>query len=311
MSTIYLDSPIIDAERRDALYQGHLFAFSPCSSSLALCEHARNMISEAFAPLEPLTAQYHMEVEDYVAILAGLKPKFIHHPYSKKCIQGILCELGCDLEKIYFDVPRMRTVTSGGYLTSGIAYAFHPHRDTWYSAPMSQINWWLPIYDIVSENTMSFHPRYWSQPIKNSSHEYNYYEWNATARVEATKHIKQDNRKQPHAEENLEIDPQIRVVLPVGGIMLFSGAQMHSTVPNTSGVTRFSIDFRTVHFDDLENRIAALNIDSESTGTTLRDFLRGSDFSHLPDEVVCFYDDNSRKHGVLLYQPEDTSGSIA
>ena len=82
--------------------------------------------------------------EKCAEILAELKPKFIHHPKSKEYIQGILAEVGCDPEKTYFDVPRMRTAFPGDYLKTGIAYAFHPHRDTWYSASMCQINWWMP-----------------------------------------------------------------------------------------------------------------------------------------------------------------------
>jgi hypothetical protein len=81
-------------------------------------------------------------------------------------------------------VPRMRSATSGGYLTTGIAFAWHAHRDTWYSAPACQINWWVPIYDIESENAMAFHPRYWTQPVKNSSCDYNYYKWNKLYRGE-------------------------------------------------------------------------------------------------------------------------------
>ena len=85
-----------------------------------------------------------MPVEKYVEILAALKPKFIHHPKSKQFIQGLLKEFGCDLNKTYFDVPRLRTATSDGYLTTGIAYAFHPHRDSWYSAPL------LPVELVVA-----------------------------------------------------------------------------------------------------------------------------------------------------------------
>ena len=47
---------------------------------------------------------------------------------------GVLTDLGADPEKTYWTVPRMRTATSNSYLTTGIAYASHPHRDTWYSA---------------------------------------------------------------------------------------------------------------------------------------------------------------------------------
>ena len=80
-----------------------------------------------------------MSVEGYDALLADLKPRFIHHPESKRLIIEMLIDLGCDPDKVYFDVPRMRTSTAKGYLTTGIAYAFHPHRDTWYSAPFSQL----------------------------------------------------------------------------------------------------------------------------------------------------------------------------
>ena len=73
----------------------------------------------------------------------------------------------------------MRTSTSDAYLTSGIAYAFHPHRDTWYSAPFSQLNWWIPIYPSCNpSNVMAFHPQHWSNPVRNGSRRYNYYEWN-------------------------------------------------------------------------------------------------------------------------------------
>jgi hypothetical protein len=291
-----------DDERRQHLYNGQLFVFSPCPSAIALCEFARELIEEAFAPLEPREAQYSLPVEEYVAILAKLKPYFIHHPKSKQFIQGILSELGCDLSKTYFDVPRMRTATHGGYLTSGIAYAFHPHRDTWYSAPSCQLNWWFPIYDIESENAMAFHPRYWSQPVKNGSSGYNYYEWNKQSRKNAAQHIKTDTRKQPHAEEPLELDPQLRLVSKVGGIIIFSGAQMHSTVPNTSGRTRFSIDFRTVHIDDVVAQRGAPNIDSACTGTTLRDFLRATDFSQIPEDLILPYENEQPMSDKLVLQ---------
>ena len=77
--------------------------------------------------------------------------------------------------------------TSDDYLTSGIAYAFHPHRDTWYSAPMCQINWWLPIYEVEAGNVMAFHPHYYSRPVNNGSNRYNYQEWNETEQVRSGK----------------------------------------------------------------------------------------------------------------------------
>jgi len=288
---IFFDSrKLSDDARRQELYQGSILVHSPCPSALKLCQLARDLIEEAFGPVDPLKVQETLPVEKCVEILAALKPKFIHHPKSKECIQGMLAELNCDLAKTYFDVPRMRTAFPAGYLKSGIAYAFHPHRDTWYSAPFCQINWWMPIYQLNSENCMAIHPHYWSRPVRNGSSEYNYDRWNQDSRKNAAQHIKTDTRVQPKPEEPMELDPQIRLLCDVGGVYQFSAAQMHSTVPNTSGLTRYSIDFRTVHLDDVWGRIGAPNIDSACTGTTMRDYLRGTDLSHVPDEAVALYD---------------------
>jgi hypothetical protein len=290
MTAILFDYDGSDERRRAHVFRGELLVLSPRPSSLALVEFARELIREAFGAMDPRDAQHHMPVEQYVAVLSALKPKFINHPSSKELLRRILSDLACDPEKTYFDVPRMRTATSGEYLTSGIAYAFHPHRDTWYSAPLCQINWWLPIYDIEPDNAMAFHPRYWSTAVPNESNEFNYYEYVQTARKDAAKHIKKDTRKQPHATGQVEREPELRVITRTGGMLVFSGAHLHSTVPNTTGHTRFSIDFRTVHLDDVMGKKGAPNLDSACTGTALRDFLRVSDLSRLPEASVLPYE---------------------
>jgi len=286
---IFVDSTMSDDSRRRALYGGSIFVHSPTENTLRLCRLAQELIEEAFHPFDPLRVSESLPAENCAEILAALKPKFIHHPQSKECIQGILAESGCDLEKTYFDVPRMRTAFPGNYLKSGIAYAFHPHRDTWYSAPMCQINWWMPVYELNGENCMALHPHYFGREIKNGSSQYDYQRWNQESRFNAAKHVKADTRVQPHAEEPIELDPQIRLVCPVGGAYKFSAAHLHSTVPNTSPVTRYSIDFRTVHVDDLVGQAGANNVDSACTGTTIGDYLRGTDLAHLPDEALALY----------------------
>jgi hypothetical protein len=290
---LFFDSTMDDAKRRQELYAGSIFVYSPSSNALKLCELARELVENAFSGQDPMKIQDHMPVERCVEILAELKPKFIHHPKAKGYIQGMLAERGCDLTRTYFDVPRLRTAFPSDYLSSGIAYAFHPHRDTWYSAPFSQINWWMPVYDVYPDNIMSFHTPYWKNGVANSSNTYNYYEWNRANRQSAAQYVKADTRVQPRAQVPVEQDPQLRVVANVGGAMLFSAAQLHSTVPNTSGLTRYSIDFRTVHLDDVWNKCGAPNVDSASTGTTLRDYLRATDFAHLPEEAVALYFDGT------------------
>ena len=204
-SDIYFESKADDEKRRKLLYQGALFVFSRRSGSHSLCQLAEQLINDAFGELPPRLAQYSLPVEEYAAILSKLKPSFIHHPKSKEYIQEILRESGCDLDKTYFDVPRMRSSTSDGYLTSGIAYAWHPHRDTWYSAPPCQINWWIPIHEIDTNDGLAFHSRYWTKPVPNDSSIYNYYRWNQSHRGAASQYLKKDPRPLPRPIEPVEL----------------------------------------------------------------------------------------------------------
>ena len=301
MSTIYFDTHLGDEERRRRLYSGDVFVYSPRPSTRALTELARELIEEAFAPLDPQHAQDSLPVEKFVEIVGPLKPRFIHHPRTKELLLDLLRDVGCDMEKTYFDVPRMRVATSGGYLNAGVAYVLHPHRDIWYSSPPCQLNWWLPVYPFESESSFAFHPKYWDAPVKNSSNEYNHYEWNKTGRANASKEVKADTRKQPKPTEELELEPEIRVVVPPGGLILFSGAHLHSTVPNTSGRSRFSVDFRTANLDELKAMGGAPNLDRECTGTTLFELRRASDLAPVPEEVIRLYDPNP---------PEDREGLV-
>ncbi len=258
MTTVFSDSSVTDEQRRELLFRGEVFVYSASPATTALISFARELIAEAFGDLDPETAQHVMPVEEFAKLLADLKPRFIHHPRCKELLPAVVEERGCDLGETYFDVPRLRTSTSNDYLVSGISYAFHP--------------------------------RYFDTGVRNSSRIYNYAEWVAYGRTAAAQQVHTETRKQPAALEGLEPEPDLRVITPPGGVLLFSGAQLHSTVPNTSGRTRFSIDFRAVNLRDVQARAGARNVDSECTGTTLGDFLRATDLAPLPADLIESYD---------------------
>jgi hypothetical protein len=304
MTTVFYDSSMPDEERRARLFDGDLFVYSPRDSVLDYVRFTRDLVQTAFNARDPELAQHDMPVDDYARLLGELKPRFIHHPESKRHLQRIIADFGCDLAQTYFDVPRLRSSTSHNYLTAGIAYAWHPHRDTWYSAPQCQVNWWTPVYELGPRNTMAFHPAYWNRAVDNDSAHYNYYEWNKRYRgPEVSKIISGDPRPLPRATEAVQLEPQLRLLCPVGGMIIFSGAHMHSSVPNDSGKTRYSIDFRSVHVTDVSERRGAPRCDERCTGTTMRDYLRGTDLSRIPDALVGLYDDESAAEGGLVYQP--------
>ncbi len=306
MSTILVNSTATDRERRDLLFGGAICYYTPRATVAALRDHAWDLITEGFGALSPTQAQEQLPVEQFVEHIAPLKPKFTHSPRAKELLRDLLVDFGCDPETTYFDLPKLRVVTHSGYLTAGVGYAYKPHRDVWYAAPMCQLNWWFPLVDIGPANSLALHPQYWDNPVPNSSDGFDPYVWNATGRKDAAKFIHADNRNHPAPSEPISLDHQTRVVGPASSMLIFSAAQLHSTVPNTSGKTRYSVDFRTVSLDDLASGRGAANIDNRSTGTTLRDYLRASDFTPIPDDLITRYDVGSTHQGPLVFQPSGT-----
>lgn len=289
MNILRFNPNVEDNVRRNFLFDGDFIFYSNMQSLKDLVEHAKKFISGTFGDSDAEKAQYSMSVKNFVELISPLKSGFTNDQGTKELIRRVLMEFGCDTEKTYFDVPRIRIVTSDNYLTAGVGYAYRAHRDTWYSSPQGQINWWLPVFDLTPENTMSLYPGYWKNRIKNSSIDFNYDEWCQQGRVLATVQTGADTRKHPLPEEEIDVTTETRFVLSSAEVMLFSAAHLHATAPNRSGKTRFSIDFRTIHIDDILEGRGAANIDNDSTGTTLNDFYKASDLQRIAPDIIDRY----------------------
>ena len=287
MPSVYFDyADLTDQARRRHIYEGSIFLTSPVPSVVALADFARSMIEDAFTQSDPQRAQFDLPVEEFVKIIAPLKSGFTNHPHTKEFLRTVLTDFGCDLDRTYFDVPRLRIVTHGGYLTAGVGYAYRPHRDIWYSSPDTQVNWWSPIYRLAAEQALVFYPGYWANCVANSSNEFDYDEWCRIGRQQAASQIEVDTRKHPLAHKEISPKAELRLVCDAAAAISFSSAQLHATAPNTSGLTRFSFDFRTINLEDLQSGKGAPNPDSAAKGTTLGDFIRASDFSPITSEAI-------------------------
>jgi hypothetical protein len=278
MLGIYTNHELTDRERRDLVFDGNLLLYSRNSATAALADHAIELITAAFAPHDPQRAQFDVSVERFIEIAGPLKTLFTNALRTKELIRNVLTAYGCDLNETYFDVPRLRVVPHGGFLSSGVSYAYKAHRDIWYASPTAQVNWWMPVFVVTPDRAMSFFPEYWSTPVQNSSAEFDYGEWCAVGRQMATSQVREDTRKHPLPLAAVSTASEMRIAGTKGDMIMFSAAQLHSTAPNQSGLTRFSIDFRTLSSADLASKRGAPNIDTRATGTTLGDFLRASDF---------------------------------
>jgi hypothetical protein len=154
---------------------------------------------------------------------------------------------------------------------------------------------------------MAFHPRYWNEPVENTSSGYNYYEWNAKFRGQhVAQMIEKDTRPLPAPTHTIDLSSTIRLTCPPGGQIVFSSAHLHSTVPNTSGRTRFSVDFHTVDVDDLNSGLGAPNTDCSCTGSALREFRRVGDLAGLPESTLELFEDGTEHLGPAAFAPSGT-----
>ena len=92
-NTVYYDAQVTDEVRRQRLFEGQLFVYSPRPASLAFIEFARTLI-RGVCSHDPEKAQYHMSVEAYAEILgeAGNHSLFII-PTQKIHLQALLTNL--------------------------------------------------------------------------------------------------------------------------------------------------------------------------------------------------------------------------
>jgi len=67
VTSILFDPDVTDEERRAHLYSGQVLVYGSSPASLALVQHARDLIAETFDPTDPETAQDDVPVAEFAA----------------------------------------------------------------------------------------------------------------------------------------------------------------------------------------------------------------------------------------------------
>jgi hypothetical protein len=282
--SILTDPAIPTEDLRQRLYSGDLVILTRIRALAEFVDYMRDELTELFAPHDPEHAHEHIEAAKMAEILGAWKPRWIHAERSRELVRAIIAEVGFEPEHTHYDVPKPRTSFPSCHLTTGIAFAFPWHRDVWYSAPAQQINWWLPIFPVRETNAMSFDLANFARAVPNTSGDFDYYVNNAR-RLTTAKSVGKEDQVRPAAIDHTAGVDLIPLPAP-GHVLLFSGAQLHTSIPNTSGLARYSVDFRTVDTRDLQAGRGARLVDAYCTGTAIRDFVSVRDESRFDEETV-------------------------
>lgn len=304
---IVIDPPVPNDELRRTLYAGHLVILTRLQALRDFVDYTREELTELFKPYDPEHVHEHIEPGEMAKILSVWKPRYIHSERSKKLVRAVIEEAGFSAEETHYDLPKPRTSFPQGHLNTGVAFAFPWHRDTWYSAPAQQINWWLPVFPVRDDNAMSFDPAGFDQAVSNTSDGFDYYQNNASRLTTATG-VTREVQARPGAVDH-HPDQQLVILPAPGEVLLFSGNQLHASTPNTSGRARFSVDFRIVNVPDLLAGHGAALVDAHCTGTAIRDFVNVADESRFDEDTVVKLFGAPPPGAMLVFGSPDKEGS--
>lgn len=284
MPSILTDPEFGADDLRRRIYSGDLIILTKLRALEEFVAYLRDELTTLFSPHDPEHAHEFIDPTEMAKILGEWKPRWIHSDSSRQLVRAIIAEAGFAPEYTHYDVPKPRTSFPSGHLTTGIAFAFPWHRDTWYSAPAQQVNWWLPVFPVRETNAMSFDLENFARPVSNTSGDFDYYR-NNTQRLSTQKSTGGEQQSRPGAtghKSNVDVIP----IPAPGQVLLFSGAQLHRSIPNSSGLARYSVDFRTVDTRDLRAGHGAPLVDVHCTGTAIRDFVSIKDESAFDEGFV-------------------------
>lgn len=284
MTVIYslVNAEVSDLDRRLSLFSGDVFVYGPRSSTRDFCTAAHRVVEQMLG-LDPTWAQCRMSETEFTIMFraAARRVKQVLPEFASK----VVTDLGCDPDTTYMRPASLAVTTGSGFMTHGLGMPHHPHRDTWYAASPCELNWWIPLYDLDASSSFAFHPLYFDLPVQNSSSGFNYEDWAVSRRLGGGLGLV-ETLTQPRPLDPIDLTPEIRIGCPAGGVILSSVAQLYSIVPNETLRTHFNVHFQTVSESDLETGAGAANLDAEPQGTSLSGFVRCSDLSPIPLELV-------------------------
>lgn len=251
----------------DRIYAGDVLRFGALQPMRELVDFTRAFLEEAFAPFLPAEIHRHLTHAAQTESFGQRQREFARSPEVKRLWRAVFEAVGLDADGLARDslylrfqphqdpgtaVPRART-------TATIAF----HRDTWGSNLYAQTNWWAPIYDIDEGRTFAIYPSLWDRPVANTSADFDLAALLERSKAGGRNAVDADAAI-PHLSQELEVSDATPVVIAPGEIIAFSSAHAHAGVPNSTGLTRISLETRTLWIDDVRTGRGAPNVDGHA-----------------------------------------------
>ena len=262
---------------RQQVLDGKIFLTPPESASVDLIE---NVIRDMQAELETEDIRHAHEKWDDAELFerfGKLRRHFYLSPEYHERLRNVAESCGFPRDQIAFDPIRIRVVLPEGHRNPKAAPVYYPHRDTWYAHPQSLIVWWVPLHDLREEETFEFYPDEYRRKVANDSEIFDYNDWikdGPALKIGWQKRDSGERAGYPRATGEPNRTHSLGFSCQKAEHLIFAGAHYHMTLPQNFETTRYSLDFRIVHLDDIAARAGAPNVDNRSRGSTFVDYIQ-------------------------------------
>jgi hypothetical protein len=280
-TTIALPSDSEGFHRR--IYAGEILRLGGTVSFAAIVAFTRGFLEEAFAPHPPPEIHRHLSEEEQVETFAALSREYARSAEVKRLWRALFEEVGLDPAAIARDRLRLRfqphrdqrAPDRRALGVSTVAF----HRDTWGTNLYAQTNWWAPVFPLAPGRTMALFPSLWSRPVKNSSAAFDLGRL-LERRAGGGPAVGSDDMI-PHIEEPVSPELAVPVLVDPGTVIAFSSAHAHVGVGNHTGLTRISLETRTILIADVSSGRGAPKVDGRAPWIAPGLFRRVSDGAPL------------------------------
>jgi hypothetical protein len=259
------------------VFAGEILIFEQVPALKALVRDIDAMVREGLGDAEPETAEARLAPDLFLARVRKLRSQVRADKALMQLMGEAVAQVGLPPDDTYFDGLQLRLVPSSASHQGRRIMPLPPHRDSWGSNIAQQINWWAPLYPLARTRSIVVYPHYWSRPIENNTADWDYHELKkrmAEGRAETYPVL-------PTATVPLEPEEGWAVVIEPGDLLCFSAAHLHGSIADESGITRFSLETRTVSASHIRAGIGAPNLDGRAPRTTPEWFERIGDGKSL------------------------------
>jgi amino acid adenylation domain-containing protein/thioester reductase-like protein len=270
---------VISRERPEdllgSLYAGAIYLLAASEASRLLVARTEALLVEAFESDDPRARAATLANDDVFARVGAIRRRLFLSDDVDELLREVVRAQGLDPDELALDPPRLRAILPRGHENPAARAVYYVHRDTWYGHPPSLVTWWVPLDDLPADETFVFYPELFARPVVNDSEVFDYDAW--TRRGLDLRIGWQDREaglreSYPAVNATLPETPSLGFSCRRGENLVFSGAQLHRTLPQDKGRARFSVDFRLVRLADHERGRGAPSVDARARGSALRDY---------------------------------------